>query len=241
MRRWATATLTPSYRSTIWGTYLRLRASWRRSRWPGREPRARWAAATLTPSYQSAILGTLFQDSGQGPLPGSRGAVRRWATATLTPSHQSAIWGGYFRSSGPSGAAAPEGMRATRIASIGNLGQLFQAQGKLEEAEPLLREDLEGCRATLGDRHPHTLASLNNAARLLHDMGKLDEAEKLLRESMEGCRATLAQGHRTSLRAHGWLADVLRAQGRTDEARKVLDASVLDAARASSARRLTPR
>ncbi|MEO0477494.1 MAG: histidine kinase dimerization/phospho-acceptor domain-containing protein [Planctomycetota bacterium] len=62
-------------------------------------------------------------------------------------------------------------------------------------AEPLFREALDGSRATLGDRHPHTLLSINYYARLLHAQGKLDEAEPLLREAVEGYRATLGDRH----------------------------------------------
>ena len=52
-------------------------------------------------------------------------------------------------------------------------------QGRLAEAEPLLREALAGYRCELGDTHPDTLASINNYASLLSDQGKLDEAAPL--------------------------------------------------------------
>ena len=53
------------------------------------------------------------------------------------------------------------------------------------------REALEPCRATLVDRHPHTLTSTNDYARLLQGQGKLEEAAPLPREALETCRATL--------------------------------------------------
>ena len=62
------------------------------------------------------------------------------------------------------------------------MAALRQAQGKLDEAEPLISEALEAFRATLGDRHPRTLASIANMASLLQAQGKLDEAELLLEE-----------------------------------------------------------
>ena len=49
----------------------------------------------------------------------------------------------------------------TTLTSISNLGKLLRSQGKLDEAEPLLREVLE-------------------------DQGKGDEAEALLRHREEG-------------------------------------------------------
>ena len=46
----------------------------------------------------------------------------------------------------------------------------------------LCEEDLAGCRATLGDRHPSTLTSIGNLGMLLKDMGHRSEALALLRE-----------------------------------------------------------
>lgn len=50
----------------------------------------------------------------------------------------------------------------------------LSAQGKLEEAEPLYREALDGRRATLGNTQRRTLLSINNLAALLKAQGKLD-------------------------------------------------------------------
>ena len=65
---------------------------------------------------------------------------------------------------------------------INNLGMLYQDQGKLDQAEPLLIEALDAKRATLGDRHPHTLISILNLGMVYQDQGKLEEAEPLLTE-----------------------------------------------------------
>ena len=40
---------------------------------------------------------------------------------------------------------------------MGTFAQLLQDQGKVDEAEPLLRECLAAKKETLGDRHPDTL------------------------------------------------------------------------------------
>ena len=66
---------------------------------------------------------------------------------------------------------------------MNNLGALLKKQGKLDEAEPLLREALQVLRSTLGNRHPGTLTSISNLASLLQDQGKPDEAAPLLREA----------------------------------------------------------
>ena len=81
-------------------------------------------------------------------------------------------------------ARLPAGERATSVLLLACLGLLLQDMGKLEEARPLLEEALQGCRATLGDRHPHTLISLNNMGALLKEMGKLEEARTLYEEAL---------------------------------------------------------
>ena len=77
--------------------------------------------------------------------------------------------------------ASTSGSRS--VTSINSRGMLLQKQGKLDEAEPLLREALEISRATLGDRHPDTVTSIINLGSLLQDQGKPDEAAPLLREA----------------------------------------------------------
>ena len=51
--------------------------------------------------------------------------------------------------------------------SIYNLGNLLLAQGKLDQAEPLLRKALERYRRVLGDNHSSTLSSINSLGQLL--------------------------------------------------------------------------
>ena len=56
------------------------------------------------------------------------------------------------------------------------VGLLLQAQGKLDEAEPLLRESLAIIKQIHGDVHPSVATSLNNIGLLLQDQGKYNEA-----------------------------------------------------------------
>ena len=118
------------------------------------------------------------------------------------------------------------------LKAIHNLGALLERQGKLDEAEPLLRKALEASRATLGDRHPHTLRSINNLGRLLKDQGKLDEAEPLLREALQATRATLGNRHPGTLAAIHDLGALLKDQGKLDEAEPLLR-EALEARRAT--------
>ncbi len=47
---------------------------------------------------------------------------------------------------------------------MNNLAPLYQAQGRLAEAEPLYKRALEALERVLGKEHPHTLTSVNNLA-----------------------------------------------------------------------------
>ena len=124
----------------------------------------------------------------------------------------------------------PREERATSMLQ-NNLGSLLQAQGKLDEAEPLLREALDARRTTLGDQHPNTLASINNLGGLLMDQGKLKEAEALGREALEAMRATLGDRHPDTLSSISNLGVLLQDQGKLDEA-EALKCDALDARRA---------
>ena len=111
----------------------------------------------------------------------------------------------------------PEEERAVS-ALQNNLAVLLEDQGKLNEAEPLFRESLEGSRRTLGDTHPSTLTSINNLGSLLLAQGKLSEAELLLREALEVKRRTLGDTHPSTLASINNLASLLQAHGKLDEA-----------------------
>ncbi len=65
------------------------------------------------------------------------------------------------------------------------MSELLRRRHKFDEAEPLIREALEGRRETLGTRHADTLHSLVALGITLKVRRKLDEAESLLREALE--------------------------------------------------------
>ena len=102
--------------------------------------------------------------------------------------------------------------------SISYLGLLLNAQGKLDQAEPLLRETLESSRRKLGDEHPSTLTSINALGILLSSQGKYDEAENLFNDVLEMCRSKLGDEHSDTLRCIGNLGSVLHRQGKLFEA-----------------------
>jgi len=57
------------------------------------------------------------------------------------------------------------------INSLNNLGLLYEAQEKYEQAEELFQRALEICRQALGPKHPDTVFSFNNLVRLYRKQG----------------------------------------------------------------------
>ena len=133
------------------------------------------------------------------------GEIRGWVTTTANAAL----------------AAVPQEERATGVL-INQVALLLKQQGKLDEAEPLYREALQGKRAKLGNDHPSTLNSINNLGMLLQAQGTLDEAEPLFREALQGERAKLGNDHPGTLGSIYNLADLLQAQGKLDEAEPLL-------------------
>ena len=108
------------------------------------------------------------------------------------------------------------------LGSINNMGFLLQSQGKLAEAEPYFREDLEKSRRVLGEEHPDTLTSINNMGFLLQSQGKLAEAELHYREALEKRRRVLGEEHPDTLGSINNMGFLLRAQGKLAEAEPYL-------------------
>jgi len=57
------------------------------------------------------------------------------------------------------------------INSLNNLGMLYEAQEKYEQAEGFFQRALEICRQALGPKHPDTVFSFNNLVRLYRKQG----------------------------------------------------------------------
>jgi hypothetical protein len=106
--------------------------------------------------------------------------------------------------------------------SMNNLAGLLYEQGKLSEAEPLLRDVLRCRRETLGDTHPDALRSMSNLAWFLHALPSCaSEAVALAREAARGYEAAFGAAHSDTLDALDTLAAALEAAGCADEAAAV--------------------
>ena len=108
---------------------------------------------------------------------------------------------------------------ADTLTSIGSMGLLLKAIGKLEEARPLYEEALHARRATLGDRHPSTLTSIYNLGALLEKQGKIVEAIPLFTEELEGLVSLHGMEFQETRESAEHLAELLRKSNRHEEAK----------------------
>ena len=127
-------------------------------------------------------------------------------------------------------AIAPDEASAAAEASVGAAeahsqraaAMLLINEGDLDGAEPLLRKALEGCRQTLGDRHPYTLTSIACLGGLLKDKGDLDGAEALLLEALAGKREVFGDRHPSTLASVAWTGQLLQDKGDLTRAEALL-------------------
>jgi len=78
---------------------------------------------------------------------------------------------------------------------LNNLAELYKAQGKYEEAEPLYQRSLGIFEKALGKDHPDVAQSLNNLAELYRAQGKYEEAEPLYQRSLGIYEKSLGKDH----------------------------------------------
>lgn len=109
---------------------------------------------------------------------------------------------------------------------MNNLAILLREQGKLDQAEPLMREALEITRKMCPpDRfpngHPQLVTDVNNLAFVQWGLGRPEQAEKLFSEALDMARklyppATYPDGHHVLARSQKNLAAFYRDQGQPD-------------------------
>ncbi len=63
--------------------------------------------------------------------------------------------------------------------SLNNLAELYRAQGKYEQAEPLYQRALAIAEKVLGPEHSQVATVLENCAALLHKLNRDAEAERM--------------------------------------------------------------
>ena len=110
--------------------------------------------------------------------------------------------------------------------SLNNLALLYRAQGKYEQAEPLLPRALTISEKALGPEHPDVAKSLNNLASLYQDQGKYEQAEPLYQRSLTIGEKALGPEHPDVAKSLNNLASLYQAQGKYEQAEPLYQRSL---------------
>lgn len=102
--------------------------------------------------------------------------------------------------------------------SLNNLGTLYAAAGRYDEAEPYYTQTLALRRRVLGDDHPFPLSSLRNLAELNAVLHRYEEAIPLAVESYERLAASRGPEHAETRQALESLISLYEAAGDPDAA-----------------------
>jgi len=108
-----------------------------------------------------------------------------------------------------------------RCVIFNTLAQVRMQQGRLAEAEQLMRDALQQYSAVHGQDHPASIAVMSNLATLLQQQGRLAEATEMLRRSAQLCEKVNGPNHPDTAAAENNLALGLDAAGEFAEAEKV--------------------
>jgi len=99
---------------------------------------------------------------------------------------------------------------------LNNLAELYRAQGKYADAEPLYQRALRIVEAALGPAHPHVVTSLNNLALLYSTQGKYAEAEPLYQRSFWTLHNSLGPDHPSVRQVFANYQAFLKTSGQPD-------------------------
>lgn len=106
------------------------------------------------------------------------------------------------------------------ITAEATLGEIYRAEGKYTEAEPLLERALKATEQKMGPDHLEVAASLNNLALLYYCESKYDAAEPLYKRALEIRERNLGTDDQAVLQTMQFYASLLRQEGRKTEARQ---------------------
>ncbi len=106
------------------------------------------------------------------------------------------------------------------------LGAIYQALGRLPEAEATFSEALAGLLQNYGEMNPSTLVASNNLGQLYEAIGLYDEAEPILESALERYEAVFGEAHPDAMRARNNLALLHESQGNFREAEPLYQQSL---------------
>ncbi|HKI20866.1 MAG TPA: tetratricopeptide repeat protein, partial [Isosphaeraceae bacterium] len=108
------------------------------------------------------------------------------------------------------------------LASQHNLARVLGDQGKLNEAETMLRRGLEIELRLFGSENPSPLITQNSLSKVLGDQGKIDEALRLCRQTLRSQQQLLGPENPSTLKTQKNLASLLADHhGDSTEAEKL--------------------
>jgi Tfp pilus assembly protein PilF len=113
--------------------------------------------------------------------------------------------------------------RTSILDTFNNLGNLYNDQGKLDEAEEMYQRALQGREKALGRDHTSTLETVNNLGILYADQGKLDKAEEMYQQALQGFEEALGRDHTSTLNTFNNLGILYRRQGKLDKAEEMYE------------------
>jgi len=103
------------------------------------------------------------------------------------------------------------------------LGNLYNNQDKLAEAEKMYERALRGKEEALGPKHTSTLDTVNNLGSLYKGQGKLAEAEKMYERALRGKEEALGPKHTSTLTTVNNLGNLYIDQDKLAEAEKMYE------------------
>jgi tetratricopeptide (TPR) repeat protein len=106
------------------------------------------------------------------------------------------------------------------------LGAIYQAQGKLGDAESSFKEAYEGLVQAVGEDNPSTLVATNNLGQIYEQIGLYDQAEPMLKTALERLERVLGPTHPDTIRARNNLALLHESQGNFREAEPLYQLSL---------------
>jgi tetratricopeptide (TPR) repeat protein len=108
------------------------------------------------------------------------------------------------------------------IAGRSNMGIALFTEGRLNQAEQILRYVYKERRRILGRNHHETMKSKANIAMTINEMGHCAQAESLYREALTFFHHTAGPTHSDTLKTYTNLATSLHDQAKYKEAEEVV-------------------
>jgi tetratricopeptide (TPR) repeat protein len=120
------------------------------------------------------------------------------------------------------------------------LATLYRAQGRLDDAEVLLRRSLALWEKTEGPDHPGVAAGAENVAALLVARGRYAEAEPLYRRALRINEAAFRSGEPTEPEYHALAASLEKSAALLRKTKRGAEAGAFEARAADLRRRFHP-